>query len=533
MLRHAATTLCLAALGTAQNPCEGIGVGSAYLSTTPAIVGGNWVMNMGSPASANGIGLLLFGNDARRNLPFCFDVSQLFISLIALLDANGNTQFTFPVGPATFGLGPIFSRAIVLEGSSTWSHSKSVRISIEHPNSTRPLPPMAQGRSLHTATAVESGPRDNRTGVLVAGGALGSMTVPTAIASTEVFDSLTRTWSAGPALAVPRASHRAVRLADGRIMISGGMTNAGAPAVGGPAVASCEIWDPATNTFSPTGSMLQPRAAHGLCLLPDGRVLASGGFASWQDTNSGPGFLAALNTAQDTTELWSPATGSWAVGPTMSSKRAGHTQSLLDDGRVLLVGGCIGGTTILVQHTQLIYVPTFTASCEQFSPSTNGLAPAPSLPIGLGFHGAARLGNGNLLISCGAASVGSYGEAAASNLSQIFDAATSTWSAAPGTQTPVAFHTLTAEPSGGALAIGGYLGNFASLVPSAEMAKRSATGVTPMSNLGINPGLTTTAFANAAHAACLLHDGTTLVTGGYTFFPTALTFNYAGLVIAP
>ena len=67
------------------------------------------------------------------------------------------------------------------------------------------------------------------------------------------------------------------------------------------------------------------RAEHGLVTLKDGRVLAAGGEIGG----------AATRTAG----TYDPATGQWAVTGDMIAARIRHTATLLDDGRVLIVGG--------------------------------------------------------------------------------------------------------------------------------------------------------------------------------------------------
>jgi hypothetical protein len=79
-----------------------------------------------------------------------------------------------------------------------------------------------------------------------------------------------------------RACHSATLLSDGRVLVAGGFTWPASESASpkGPAsesVASAEIFDPNTGKFSDAGSMTIARAGHSATLLPDGRVLIAGG----------------------------------------------------------------------------------------------------------------------------------------------------------------------------------------------------------------------------------------------------------------
>ena len=509
-------SLLTASLG-AQNPCEGNGIGNAYLSTTPMIVNGSGVINVGSPTATNSVGLLLWGNAAGPAIPFCLDTSLFFFSQLVVLDGSGNATVTINATPTNFPT-TLFAKGLILEGNFDWSLSKTALVSVEYSDSWRETGSLAQARSLHTATALHGSEFDNVTGALVAGGATGSLVVPTALDSTEVYDPLNRVFTTGPTMSVARARHAAVRMPDGKVLLCGGMTNA-ASLPGGPATATCELYDPTTNSLQPFPSMLQPRLAHALTLLPDGRLLASGGFADW--TDAGNNFAARLNTALDSTEVWDPTTNAWTAGPTMAAPRGGHSQTQLDDGRLLIVGGVRGGTLF----TGSIEVPWFTASCELFDPTTNALAPASST-AGLvnlrprAFHGASRLPNGNVLITGGSAttgvSIGTGGIAGATDECWLYDPAADQWAFAGNLPSQAAFHRQVTNPqNGSAIVTGGAVGDFSQLLGTDSAAAHDGIGVTALATVGNHPVLSQTPLTPSSHALIALHDGTILLTGGY------------------
>jgi N-acetylneuraminic acid mutarotase len=143
---------------------------------------------------------------------------------------------------------------------------------------------MATMRSSHTATLLPNGK------VLVAGGYIHStrelcgqpsrsnIDCMNPLTSAELYDPQSGAWSATQGMVSPRAAHTATLLPDGRVLVAGGGGSAEVSACQCHApVGSAELYDPASETWSATASMIAVRRNHTATLLPDGRVLVASG----------------------------------------------------------------------------------------------------------------------------------------------------------------------------------------------------------------------------------------------------------------
>jgi galactose oxidase-like protein/glyoxal oxidase-like protein/fibronectin type III domain protein len=99
------------------------------------------------------------------------------------------------------------------------------------------------------------------------------------IATAEKIDLnlLTPTWKPAGTMASARRQLNSTALPDGTVLITGGSSAAGFNTPSG-AVYTAELWDPAQSTFTTLASATRYRGYHSIALLlPDGRVLSSGG----------------------------------------------------------------------------------------------------------------------------------------------------------------------------------------------------------------------------------------------------------------
>lgn len=235
-----------------------------------------------------------------------------------------------------------------------------------------PGPNMQNFRRVHRPTTLTSGK------VLFTGGLGGTTGSSNTVLNTaEVYDPVLNNFTAtAGTMVVPRRSHQQVRLRDGRVLVVGGFTT------GTVAVSSAEIYNPATNTFSATGSMAAPRISPTLNTLPNGRILVSGG-------SDGPGNPLA------SVEIYDPATGLFSATGSMAVARDGNRNSVLDNGLILSAAG---------QFT--INATDVTASSELYNHLTGTFSATGSMTTARQDAALSGLPNGRILMAGGVNSAG-------------------------------------------------------------------------------------------------------------------------------
>lgn len=216
--------------------------------------------------------------------------------------------------------------------------------------------PMKEARQDFQATALGEGR------VLLTGGS----SRPTS----EWFDPTPRTFALGPGLVQPRAGHRALRLQDGTCLLLGGTEtlapaeylepggSAFRPLTGearfGLAADAAELgdgrvlmvdgltgrswlWNRTEGRLREAGALARPRIFSVLTLLPDGRVLLSGGMDAGEHGRSRGRKPAPSGPLP--AEVFAPKNGKWSALKVKLQPRARHAARLLPEGRVLLAGG--------------------------------------------------------------------------------------------------------------------------------------------------------------------------------------------------
>ncbi|MCY1002889.1 kelch-like protein [Myxococcus sp. MISCRS1] len=325
-----------------------------------------------------------------------------------------------------------------------------------------PGPALSTPRYGHTATLLRSGQ------VLVAGG-LGAR--GEALASTELFDPETGTWSQTVPLAAARHGHEAILLDAGKVLLVGGQGAGGE-------LASAEVYDPGTKTWTNADRLLVQRGNHTATLLPSGQVLVVGG--SNRLVSSGA-YLSAV-------ERYDSVAGTWRALAPLRVARDGHTATLLASGGVLVVGGYNGG-----EHV---------AEVERFDPVREEWLTGGRLEKGRDLHSATRLASGKVLVAGGHDDHGTLATA------ELYDPVLGTWSRTGPMATARAAHTATLLPSGKVLVAGGFAhaSGISAPLQSAELYDPATEQWTSAGALVSGRG---------AHTATLLQNGDVLVAGGY------------------
>lgn len=200
--------------------------------------------------------------------------------------------------------------------------------------------PMKLWRAGHMAVTTVSGK------VLVVGG-YETLSSPT-YKSAELYDPATNTWSSAASPTGAYAHTDMVRLDDGRVLVTG-------------EGARTEIWDPVSDTWKLVGELGVARAEHRLVVVPGGKVLAVGG------RGPTPGDLPIASA-----EIFDPASGTWSAAPALTTKRAAPAAARAVDGTIVVTGGYTsdGSTETFLASTEVFDPKTSTWSAG--SPLSSG-----------------------------------------------------------------------------------------------------------------------------------------------------------------
>jgi hypothetical protein len=219
---------------------------------------------------------------------------------------------------------------------------------------------MGSAREGHTATLLST----KKVLILAGSDANGN-----ALSSAELYDPVAGTFSGTGGLPAVRSSYAMVSLGTGKILVTGGSDASSIP------LGTAELYDPTTGMFSATGSMTSKRLGPTATVLNTGKVLLAGG----TDASGKPVSVA---------ELYDPSAGTFANTGSMVTARIHHTATLLNDGTVLFAGGdMLSGNTFIG-----------VSSAELFDPTSGTFSPTGSMGTDRTFHTATLLNDGKVLV---------------------------------------------------------------------------------------------------------------------------------------
>jgi WD40 repeat protein len=253
-------------------------------------------------------------------------------------------------------------RVLVVGGGTHSTTEPNAELYIPWLGEWRPASFLNQQRYNHTATLLPNGK------VLVTGGEEKLAGDGAVFATAELYDPATDTWTYTGSLSTSRRYHTATLLPDGKVLIAGGDAGTGLHA-------SAEVYDPATGTFSPTASMNHGRRYHTATRLLDGKVLVA----------ASDGIPAVPSS---TAEVYDPATGTWSVTGSLLQRRRYHSATLLPNGRVLVVGGYHDSIGILY-------------TSEEYDPVTGTWGDLDTMHVERWGHTATLLPDGTVLVTGG------------------------------------------------------------------------------------------------------------------------------------
>jgi N-acetylneuraminic acid mutarotase len=267
---------------------------------------------------------------------------------------------------------------------------------------------MIEARNDYAATLLLDGT------VLVSGG--GSVDDGHDLTSAELYDPATGTWTATGSM-VSWARGSATRLLDGKVLVTNDGLNA-------------ELYDPSNGSWTATKNVIAAiRASETATLLLDGRVLVTGVSSSSEEP---------FSTAA---ELYDPKTGSWTTTGAMIEPRFAYTATRLTNGKVLVSGGTARGGPVLT-------------SAELYDPSTGSWTVTGSMnDAHADGHIGVLLDDGRVLVAGGYNSLGPDPLDRPTS-AELYDPGTGSWTVTGSMNDAHGLQTATLLPNGTVL-VGG------------------------------------------------------------------------------
>jgi len=245
--------------------------------------------------------------------------------------------------------------------------------------------------------------------------------------ASELYDPGNNSWSITGTMNSYRISYTETLLPNGKVLITGGFDS------NFQSLASAELYDPASGVFTPTGNMITARDEHTATLLKSGKVLITGG-----ERLSGSTGNILYNA-----ELYDPASGTFSFIGYMTRPRYQHTATLLQSGKVLIADGN-------------------SASAELYDPDNGTFRSAGAMTTIRFNYTATLLLNGKVLIAGGVYYNDNYLAS-----TELYDPASNSWSPGANLSTARKDHSATLLPDGRVLIAGG--SNNSGFVAGAEL----------------------------------------------------------------
>jgi N-acetylneuraminic acid mutarotase len=196
---------------------------------------------------------------------------------------------------------------------------------------------------------------------------------------------------------------------------------AGGQSGGYDSLAGAEIYDPFANTWKAAGSLGMARDSHVSTVLQNGKVLVVGGYGV-------AGYLASA-------EIYDPGTDTWSAAGNIGEGRVSHAAALMGNGKVLVTGG---------------YGSDISDNAWTYDPAANSWSAAAPVFYSRIDHTMTPLANGKVLMAGGVTAAVAFSDTA-----EIYDPVANTWTPTRALVTGRSSHSAIALADGRVLIAGG------------------------------------------------------------------------------